>query len=87
MNSTEQKLKALDAFKDWSNYLLLATTAAVGWTASKDAATFLTPGMKSWAVACLAGSIIFAIMTLALIPAISTDILHFPARVLVRQRQ
>jgi hypothetical protein len=74
MNSTEQKLRALDSFKDWSNYLLLATTAAVGWTASKDAATFLTSGMKPWAVACFAGSIIFAIMTLALIPHVAEDL-------------
>jgi hypothetical protein len=43
MQPTEQKLKALDAFKDWSNYLLITTVAALGWTASKDALCVLTP--------------------------------------------
>jgi hypothetical protein len=32
-----QKLKALDAFKDWTNYLLVTTVAALGWAARKDA--------------------------------------------------
>ena len=31
----DQKLKALDAFKDWSNYLLVTTVAALGWTSTK----------------------------------------------------
>ena len=30
MTSKEQKLKALEYFKDWSNYLLV-TTVAAGW--------------------------------------------------------
>jgi hypothetical protein len=29
MQPTEQKLKALDAFKDWSNYLLITTVAGI----------------------------------------------------------
>jgi hypothetical protein len=74
MQPTEQKLKALEAFKDWSNYLLITTVAALGWTASKDALSFLTPGMKPWAIVCFAGSIIFAILTLALIPHVAEDL-------------
>ncbi len=70
----EQKLKALDAFKDWSNYLLITTVAAVGWTAEKQPDRFCTPFMKPAAVICFALSIVFAIMTLALVPHVAEDI-------------
>ena len=46
----EQHLKALDSFKDWSNYLLVTTVAALGWTAGKDAGHFCLPWMKSAAI-------------------------------------
>ena len=46
----DQKLKALEAFKDWSNYLLIATVAALEWTAKQDSAPFCNEWMKSWAI-------------------------------------
>jgi biotin transporter BioY len=61
--------KALEHFKDWSNYLLLTTVAAMGWIIDSKAAN---PHSFLW-VACvlsLAASILFGILTLALIPLI-----------------
>jgi hypothetical protein len=70
MDKLEQKLKALDAFKDWSNYLLVTTVAALGWTA-KDATHFCNAWMKSGAIFLFALSTVFAILTLALIPHVA----------------
>jgi hypothetical protein len=70
----DQKLKALDAFKDWTNYLLITTVAALGWTAGKEATNFSTPCMRIYAVLTFAVSIVFAILTLALIPHVAEDI-------------
>jgi hypothetical protein len=67
----DQKLKALDAFKDWSNYLLITTVAALGWTVEKDAQPFCNSWMKSGAVLLFALSTVFAILTLALIPHVA----------------
>ena len=69
----DQRLKALDSFKDWSNYLLVTTVAALGWT-SKVEVKFCTLWMREGAVLCLALSILFAILTLALIPHVAEDI-------------
>jgi hypothetical protein len=74
LDAVEQKLKALDSFKDWSNYLLVTTVAALGWAAEKDAGTFCTPWMKQGAVVLFALSVVFAILTLALIPHVAEDI-------------
>ena len=35
-DSRDKRLEALQSFKDWSNYLLIATVAAVGWIASNN---------------------------------------------------
>lgn len=70
----EQKLKALDAFKDWTNYLLVTTVAALGWTAGKDPTTFTTPCMRTFAVLAFAISIVFAILALALVPHVAEDL-------------
>jgi hypothetical protein len=73
MNSVEKKIKALELFKDWSNALLVTTVAAVGWIIAKDSprlpsciycVTILSFGM----------SIIFAILTLALIPLVAEEL-------------
>ena len=70
MTNTEQKIKALDAFKDWSNYLLVTTVAALGWLA-KEA----PPGLLSiFAIWCFAISTILAICTLPLIPGVAENI-------------
>ena|SRR5438132_1377604 len=69
----DQKLKALDSFKDWSNYLLVTTVAALGWTSTK-AVLSSSPRLKSLAIASFALSIVFAILTLALVPHVGEDI-------------
>jgi hypothetical protein len=70
MNATEQHLKSLDNFKDWSNYLLVTTVAALGWVAS-DGSVVETPIIEVWAFAL---SIVFGIFTLALIPIVAAGI-------------
>ena len=60
---------SLEHFKDWSNYLLVTTVAALGWTATKDQA------FRSWArslcILLFALSTVFAIFTLAMISPIA----------------
>ncbi len=73
MDPIDQRLRALDNFKDWSNYLLVTTVAALGWTSKTDV-KFCTPWMREDAVLCFALSIMFAILTLALIPHVAEDI-------------
>ncbi len=68
----EQRLKALDSFKDWSNYMLVTTVAALGWVASNNGA--LSPSATKWVVACLGLSVVFAIFTLALIPIVAEGV-------------
>lgn len=72
MTRTEQHLKALEFFKDWSNYLLVTTVAAVGWVASKDAA--VADWAKPWCLAAFGLSTVFAIMTLAVIPLVGEQL-------------
>ena len=74
MAKIDQKLKALEAFKDWSNYLLVTTVASLGWTAKENANGFCTQWMKSGAIALFALAVVFAILTLALIPHIAEKI-------------
>jgi hypothetical protein len=64
----EQHLQALEFFKDWSNYLLVTTVAALGWAArSRPVPTWLFSVM----LGCFALSIVAGIFTLALIPLIA----------------
>jgi len=42
--STQATTKALEFFKDWSNYLLVTTVAALGWVA--DSAHFSAGGFR-----------------------------------------
>jgi cytochrome bd-type quinol oxidase subunit 2 len=74
----DQKLKALDAFKDWSNYLLVTTVAALGWTTAKDAAHFSATWIQVATILLFALSVVFAILTLALIPHISENLEEGP---------
>jgi hypothetical protein len=46
--SADAQTKALEFFKDWSNYLLVTTVAALGWVASgKD---FPISGLMAWCI-------------------------------------
>ena len=67
-----QLLTALGYFKDWSNYLLVATVAALGWVATKP--MLLAPTPLKWTIGCFCASIIFAIFTLALIPIVGEGV-------------
>ena len=61
--------RSLEFFKDWSNYLLVTTVAALGWVTT-DNVEFWSPWVKVLCLWCFALSIVFAILTLALIPLI-----------------
>jgi hypothetical protein len=66
----DRHIKALGFFKDFTNYLLVTTVAALGWiTTSK--ALFLDPRFIPFCIFSFAGSIIFGIFTLALIPLVA----------------
>lgn len=61
--------KSLEFFKDWSNYLLITTVAALGWVTT-GVAIFWSPLTKLLCIWSFALSIVFAIFTLALIPLV-----------------
>lgn len=66
---TDPKSKALEFFKDWSNYLLVTTVAAVGWVAAGDI-DFSSVWVRAICILAFALSITFGILTLALIPLV-----------------
>jgi hypothetical protein len=68
-----QHLKALEFFKDWSNYLLVTTVAALGWVATANRAT-LSPWATCLVILFFGLSIAFGIFTLALIPVVAESI-------------
>jgi hypothetical protein len=75
MGPLEHKLKALEYFKDWSNYMLVTTVAALGWVVSDDKGAVPPTGcLGTYTVIFLALSIIFAILTLALIPVVAEQV-------------
>jgi hypothetical protein len=63
--------EALTTFKDWSNYLLITTVAAVGWVGGKDSPKGWLSVISIW---LLCFSVISGIFTLALIPIIREQI-------------
>ena len=73
MDSVDQQLKALEYFKDWSNYLLVTTVAALGWVSTQEEAV-LPSFSKTWCIWLFAVSILFAILTLALIPHVAEGV-------------
>ncbi len=72
MTILERKLKALEFFKDWSNYMLVTTVAAIGWVTSKEASAdmWTRPWVKPLCIWAFGLSSLFAILTLAVIPLI-----------------
>lgn len=74
MTGLEQKLKALECFKDWTNYLLVTTVAALGWTSAKEGAILSFPLLRSVCIWSFALSVVFGIFTLALIPHVGEDL-------------
>lgn len=73
MSDVEQGLKALEFLKDWSNFLLVTTVAALGWVANRETNP-ATGCLKRWCIASFALSIAFAIFSLALIPLVTENI-------------
>lgn len=71
--NVEQHLKALASFKDWSNYMLVTTVAALGWVASTTSPA-IGPDAVRWVIGCLGASVLFAIFTLALVPIVAEGI-------------
>src|SRR5215475_4938699 len=69
----EQILKALDMFKDWSNYLLVTTVAALGWVATTNRPN-ISPKALRWTIGALGASTVFGIFTLALIPLVAEGV-------------
>lgn len=45
MTSIHQKIRALEFFKDWTNYLLVTTVAAMGWV-SAETVKLVSPLLK-----------------------------------------
>ncbi len=71
MTQQEKATKALEFFKDWSNYLVVTTVAALGWAAGGSEAAkavWTHAAFKPWCIWALALSIVFGIFTLAMIP-------------------
>lgn len=67
---TDDRMKALEFLKDWSNYLLVTTVAALGWVTS-ESPIFFTEAAKPWCIWLFAISITFGIFTLGLIPLVA----------------
>lgn len=65
----EARRAAIASFKDWSNYLLVTTVAALGWVSTENV------DLPAWSfVSCvglLTASVIFGIFTLAIIPLVT----------------
>lgn len=70
MSPVEQALKALEFFKDWSNFLLVTTVAALGW-ASTERHVLASAKMKRFCIWSLALSTVFGIFTLGMIPLVA----------------
>ena len=66
---TDPKTKALEFFKDWSNYLLVTTAVAVGWVGGTGFA-FSSAWVRAVCILSFSISIVFGILTLALIPLV-----------------
>jgi hypothetical protein len=71
ISNVEQKLKALEAFKDWSNYLLVTTVGALGWVSTKNETHFSRRWIRFVCIWSFALSVFFAILTLALVPHVA----------------
>ncbi len=66
--SSDARLEALKSFKDWSNYLLVTTVAAVGWVGKQNTHPALVASLAIWSLGI---SAVFGVFTLALVPLVS----------------
>ena len=72
LQGNNDAFKALEFFKDWSNYLLVTTVAALGWSSAAD--VDISDTARSWCVGLFAAPIAFGIFTLALIPLVTQKV-------------
>ncbi len=70
MTSEEKLFQALGFFKDWSNFMLVTSSAALGWVAKTGTGLVA----KDAIVICLGLSVMFAVFTLGLIPLVAEKI-------------
>lgn len=70
MTNEEKLIGALGFFKDWSNFMLVTSSAALGWVAK----TGTQLPTKELIVICLGLSVMFAVFTLGLIPLVAEKI-------------
>lgn len=68
---SDRNSTALAHFKDWSNYLLVVTVAAVGWIAKTSSGNQVLMDLAVWALSL---SLVFGIFSLALVPLIAEQI-------------
>jgi hypothetical protein len=68
-----QLIASLGFFKDWTNYLLVTTVAALGWISTKP--TILDGFALKVTIGLLCLSIVFAILTLALVPLVGEKLI------------
>jgi hypothetical protein len=73
MTNVEQKLTALGYFKDWSNYVLVTTVAALGWVVAKDSLP-IAGCARTGCIWAFALSAVCGVLTLALIPLVGESI-------------
>jgi hypothetical protein len=68
--------KPIEYFKDWSNYLLVTTVAALGWVATKESVFIsVSPSwVRQLCITCFALSVVCGIFTLALIPLVAEEL-------------
>ena len=64
---------ALESFKDWSNYLLVTTVAAIGWVVAKEGVR-IAPGARIASILLLCVSAILAVLTLSLVPLVAESL-------------
>jgi hypothetical protein len=66
-------MSSIELFKDWTTVLLTTTVAAIGWTTTKERIG-LSPRLMRAATGCLCFSVLFAIVTLAIVPSIAETV-------------
>jgi len=72
MTQKGQLIKALEFFKEWSNYLLVTTVAATGWVSAEDAA--ISDWARPLCIWSFGLSAVFGIFTLAIIPRVTETV-------------
>jgi hypothetical protein len=71
--TSDPHTKALEFFKDWTNYLLVTTVAALGWVATSQSLDFSSDRARALCILSFAASVMFGIFTLAVIPIIQEE--------------